>query len=506
LQLLYLALAGLAYRGLMTFGSQADLTRELEEWFFIPTETSPLVIVLLAGWLVYRRSERLARLAGEPPAWGIALPLLVLMAACYAWGLKTLAPHLLAISLLFGALGIAAIHFGRAGMRIVLLPSLLLLFAVPMPAPLLADVLYRFQLWTAEAAGWMLYLLGEAAFVSGDQVLLAEDHFQVIEGCSGLRSVQTLTMVALLLVELFGRRGWHAVVIVALAPFVAFGLNGFRVLALILNPHSEVVAIHNLQGVMILLVGLAILYGVDGLLERFEDPGADALPGGAATAPAAEAPGPWLRAAAPLATLTAMLGLSAVVEPWAVPAAEEVSPRDLPRELAGRTGEPLQTDRTFLGTVGYRALLDSRYEGEGPPVDVFLLVGDLAQRFRSPISPKTIPPGSGWILERRGALEREGARAPTWSVMRSGTRRVLVHHWYEGTGGRLDEIVRGLAALDASPWRRPRDVLVVRISTDIVGATSGALDAARRRLEEFEQALEPELDRVRARLARKPLS
>ena len=505
MQLLYFALAAFAYRGLLTFGSQADLSRELEEWFFVPTETSPLVVVLLAGWLIYRRKERLLQLRSSPPAWGLSGVLAALALACFAWSLKTTATHLLAVSLLFGSLALSGVYFGRAGMRIVLLPALLLVFAVPMPAPLLAEVLYRFQLWTAESAGWMLFVLGRSAYVSGDQILLAQDHFQVIEGCSGLRSVQTLTMVAVMLVELFGRRGGHAIAIVVLAPIVAFALNGFRVLALILNPHSEVVAIHNVQGVAILLAGLAILYGVDGILARYEAPESPAprAPETGGEPPAASSV--RLRGAAGVGLLGVMCLLSLVLGPWAIADAQPISPQPLPEQLDGATGEDLDTNRRFLGTIGYRVLVDRRY-GERPgAVDVFVLAGDLEQRYRSPISPKTVPPGSGWILEQRGVLEQPGApgaHGPSWSVMRSGHRRVLIHHWYEGTQGLPDEIARALFAIDASPWHRDQDVLVVRLSTDIVGATEGALEAARATLRRVEGELAPALDRIRKKLSR----
>lgn len=503
MQLAYLALAAFAYRGLLTFGSQADLSRELEEWFFIPTETSPLVVVLLAGWLVYRRGERLASLAASPPDWLLGVPLLALGAAVYAWATKTVAPDLLAVSLMFTSLGVAGLHFGRGGLRIVALPALLLLFAVPMPAPLLAEVLYHFQLWTAESAGWLLYALGQSAYVSGDQVLLADGHFQVIEGCSGLRSVQTLTMVSVLLIELFGRRGWHAVAIVGLAPGIAFALNGLRVLALILNPQSEVVAIHNLQGVAILLLGLAILYGIDGFLQRYEMPAdEDAAPDRAGDA----GPPDRGRSAAGAGTLALMGALSLALDPWQVPEAQRVASSDVALELGARRAEPVETDFSFLGTIGYRTLVDRSYQGGGGDVGLFLLVGDLGQRFRSPISPKTVAPGSGWIVEEQGPLERAGAGSARWAILRSGTHRVLVHHWYEGTEGLGDEIVRGLTALDATPWHRGRDVLAVRLATEISGATRGAIDAARARMAAFEQDLAPELVRIRELLDRKTVS
>jgi len=491
--LVYVLLTALAYRGLLGGGSQADLSRELEEWFFIPTETSPLVVVLLSAWLIYRRRERLERSLGAPASWGWGLPLLAASAAILAWSAKTATVHLLPLSLMAGALGFAAVHFGRAGMRVAALPALLLVFAVPLPAPLLAEALYRFQLWTAEASGWLLFLLGFPVYVSGDQVLLAEDHFQVIEGCSGMRSVQILTMISVVLVDLFGRRGWHALALVALAPFLAFGLNGLRVLALILNPRSDVVAIHNVQGMVILLVGLLILYGLDGFLQRYEKVPLPAEP----ETEAHPASSPRYRHALSLGFLVALSALSLFLDPWGVPETTPLTPASLSIEL--ESWEPLasETDSAFLGTIGYRTRIEHRFASEDAVASLFVLLGDRSDLLRSPVSPKTVPPGSGWIVESEGPLERPGSHAARWRLMRSGPRRVVVHHWYEATEGVAEESLRALLALDRSPWRNPSDVIVVRLVMGVSGNTMGALDDARERLEAFERALRPSLDMVR---------
>ena len=161
-------------------------------------------------------------------------------------------------------------------------------------------------------------------------------------------------------------------------------------------------------------------------------------------------------------------------------------------------------DPSFIGTIGYRHRFDVRFtsRNEKAPVDAFVLVGDLDQRYRSPISPKTVPPGSGWIVEQRGDLEREASFGGSWQVMRLGNLRVLTRHWYEGTEGMGSEIFRGLLAFDSSPWHRPSDVMVVRLTTEVVGATSGALENAQARLDRFETALDADLSAVRVKTRR----
>ena len=153
-------------------------------------------------------------------------------------------------------------------MKAYWIPILFLVFALPIPPVLLSWAMFPVQLLTAEYAGTILNLIGVKSLVQGDQILRPENTFVVIESCSGVRTVLTLTMLTVLLIDLFERRGKHAAILFVLAPLVAFITNGFRVVTLVLNPHSSIHSIHNLQGVAMLLVGLTLMYLLDLALER----------------------------------------------------------------------------------------------------------------------------------------------------------------------------------------------------------------------------------------------
>jgi len=285
-----------------------------------------------------------------------------------------------------------------------------------------------------------------------------------------MRSVQTLTMISVVLVDLFGRRGWHALVLVTLAPFLAFALNGIRVLAL-------------------------ILYGIDGLLQRYEK-----VPAPAEQEPvAAPASTSRIRHAVSLGFLVALSAVSLLLDPWRVPEGTPLVPGNLSIELD--SWEPLAsgtTESTFLGTIGYRTRIERRFASEDTVASLFVLVGDGRDPLRSPVSPKTVAPGSGWIVESEGPLDRPGTHDARWRLMRSGSRRVVVHHWYEATQGSADESLRALLALGRTPWRGSSDVIVVRLVMGVSGTTLRSLGDARERLEVFERALGPALEEVRA--------
>jgi EpsI family protein len=488
-----LALAIYAYRDLLASRPKTSLSLGVEGWFFEPSDTSPPVIALLVLWLVMRRWRRLAVLpvvAGPPLVTGA---LLLAGLGAYVWAIRVAAPDLQALALFFHVLGVAHWLAGYAALRIVLVPAVVLLFAVPMPAPLLNHVVWRLQIWTADYSGFLLYALGLPALVSGDQILRSDNVFAIIETCSGLRSVETLTLLAVLMVDLFGRRGLHALLLIAAAPLVAFFINGFRALGLILNPHSGVAAVHNLQGILMLLGGVLLLYGLDGLLGRIlppapPPPAPPAHPRASRQASATLTP----RMLGVTALLGLTIGLSLGVGPW------ELEPLDLrmpaetiARDLDGWRASDLDTDWLFLGQAGFRQSIHRRYVRGAEQVELFVGIGALERRHRSLLSPKTGLPGSGWILEERGRATLEARRVDA-KVVRKGTRRLLVYHWYEGTRGLATETARTLLGLEASPLRRSEIPVVVRLATP-VGREPTSREAATARLARFASLLGPPL-------------
>ncbi len=487
-----LLLAGFAYRDLLVFEPNRGIPDPAERLLFEPADTTPALIVALALWLLYRRRDRWGRLPrGSGPLW-LTLPLLAAGAAVLIWARLTGAHDLLALSLLASGLGLASLGKGIAGVRVLLLPAFFLLFALPLPPAFSNAVIFRFQLWTAAIAGQFLFVLGLPARVVGESVLRSDFTFLVIEGCSGLRSVVTLSMLAVLMVDLFRRRPLHAVIVVLAAPFVAFGFNAVRAVALILNPHSSLASVHVAQGVAILLCGLLVLYALDGLLAHL-------LPRVASpAAPSPHAPVSQGHTGVALAFLVLLAVLPVATTRWV---ALGPVPMDLERRFAQVLTEwtvtPLETDRVFLGSVSFRDSHFARYQLGGESVDLFLGIGYRAQRFSSLLSPKTEVPGTGWIVEERGRA-RPGSSDRDIDVLveRSATRRLLVYHWVDGSSGLLSEALRSLLALDATPWCQSRDPLVVRIATEIEGPGAEERRQAEARLEQFIVSLRAGLDRL----------
>jgi exosortase len=482
------------------------VSQEVEDWFFIPAETSPLVVLLICGWLLYRRRDRLRQLVSPGgPAW-LAVALFSLGGALFLWGSYTRAYDLLAPSLMLNALAYAVLVRGIPGLRAVLVPVLVLVFAVPLPAPLLSGVVWHFQLWTAEYTGWILFAFAMPAHVSGDLIYRVGQTFEVIETCSGLRSVETLTLLSVLMADLFKRGRLHGVLLVLAAPFVAFAMNGVRVTTLILNPESEQMAVHNTQGVLVLLGGLVILYVYDGLLaklltfRRREPPGSAAVPPASATASDGEPGRDTRRRSTLVAVLLASLAAASF---WITPWSEPMKPlkvqldEQIPMEMGPWRASELETDRLFRGKVVFyheiyrHYRLMGRHVKDPEPIELFIGLGAHRHRFRSPFSPKNAYPGAGWTVEEEGVTRFEPTETEVdWRVLRRRSRSVLVYFWHEGSEGFGHEVLRSFLALDTSPFNRERRALIYRLSTELRGPT----ESERRRAGRHMQRLYEEIN------------
>lgn len=491
-------LVAAAYGDLLGLGTRYGFALGVEYWLFRPSDSAPLIIVAIAGWLLYRRSPRIRALSLASGSATLALPFYLVCFGSYAWAVYTGSLDMRVVSFTSFLFGSLALFYGRRGLAALWLPAAFMLFAVRVPAPLQLHVLYDLQMTTARYAGALLYWLGETAFVSGDQIIRAGQKFQVVEGCSGMRSLETLTMLTVLMADLFGRRGWHAVLLLLSAPIVAFTLNGVRVLTIVLNPHSDIATIHNAQGIAVLLAGLFLIYGFDELLERVlperANPPFRAIPDHRTVAPGA----PMRVLATTAAAAIGLLAIARFGPVWTPPRDTLPSVDDaVSKSFVDWPARKVDVDYNFLGSVRMDEHFHHAYAMPDGVVDVFIAKGSQFEVGSSVLSPMTLHPASGFEqVERLEDVSLPGGPAMTAHVMRRDKQEVLVWHAFLGRRDLLTESVISMLALERSPLRREAAPAVLRLSTQIDGKGPESRAAAAKKLQRTRDRLVPALQEL----------
>ena len=458
--------------------------RAVEGWFFDPEQPPAGMVIAVAGWLVWRRRARLAALA--PSRHPVALLLLLLGLACAAWSKRVGATDWLIFSLGSNALAFAAASRGTSGVRLLAVPFVALLFAVPIPEPLGNELVWALQRIAARGALWLHDLIGLGT--TGEAVLLwrGGSGFLVIEECSGLRGLLTLLLASIVIRDLFAHAGPRAWWVVALAPPLALAINVVRV-AWIAAGEADTSAGHIGQGVITLLAGTVTLFFVGHFLAR-------AVPEAASPTASAGA-WPWRSACAGLAAVE-LLTIAIPTRP--PPAPPAVTVRGRIGDRAGWVGEHVPADYAFLGRLAISGIAKRRFEhrGTGAAPDVVeLFVGlERGGPRASPYSSKLRLPGRDWSLaEVTSRRDWRLFREVEVGIATRGDQRALVQTWNLGDEGAWRETLRSfLGATSGSGERSPR--AVVRLVTPILGEGRAALAAARVVLDRFLIAFGGELE------------
>jgi len=352
------------------------------------------------------------------------------------------------------------------------------------PGALVNQVVYPLQLWTADYAQALLRVLGVATFHAADVIRTSTHNFLVIEGCSGLGSMEVLALLALAWAWQTRASFGHGLALVLAAPLIAFALNGFRVAALVVFPDSDVWSVHTTQGVVAFALGTLLIALLDRLLTRGKREELEAP---------APAPGAW--PASPPRALLGWLAAAALVtvaiSPFHAPGPG--APRELlPDSLPGWSGEEVPVDSLYLGSVRFERALSRRYQAElappgtsdGGPVRVTAFIGESDRHSRATgiQSPKNRLPGRGWSLESLRDEAIPGGVTAERTKATSEGRRALSYVWYKNLESPWAEALRAFLALDQSPFRRERRAYVVRLQTELLSGERAERTADQRLL------------------------
>lgn len=465
-----------AYRALASLEAPPASVEGVEGWFFAPSGNSPYLIFGVTALVIFTRAQALQRTTGNPPLRAAALALLPSL-GLGIWAHYTQATDLLIPSLSLLGLGLAGLLGGTPAFRLALLPSLFLLLAIPLPAVFVNQVIFPLQLASAEINHALLNLIGIPSTVSGDQIRTPGHVFQVIETCSGLRSIDTLLMASVLYAHLSYRSRLQSFLLIATSPLIAFGLNQVRILSIILNPMSQFAGVHTLQGLVMIVCGVLTIAGLDKLLSRW-------LPRDARGPAELERQSDASRATSGLrlglaAVAVAVLFASSLWLPTWSPDRSRAH-LSLPAPPQGWVVVGAQLDDTFFGSVKFSENLFRSYLRGDDGVRVLVGSTRYAERGSHVLSQKSSILNSGWKVEDESSASLpSGTVVDTYRIGAYDNER-LVYRWYIGVETPGRELFRTYFALDRGPGARAGRPIVVSLITDISRRTGGVPGAEAR--------------------------
>lgn len=297
----------LAITSALVFTYATVLVKLGQDWWTDENYSHGLLIPFVIGYFVWSQRDRLARLAGNPAMiWGLVGVVSGLLAL---WaGTAGAELFVQRISLVLMLTGTVLYFWGFGVLRLMIVPLFLLLLAIPIPSIVFNKIAFPLQLFASRCAVWAMTLFDIPVLRQGNVIELMPlgaretKKLEVVEACSGIRSLMTLVTLAVvfayfthprdegggdnhsngqnapgIMTSAFRRLKsygfWRSAVLVGSAVPIAIFTNALRVsgTGVLARYYGTKVAdgfFHSFSGWVIYVVAFLMLFGVGWLLDR----------------------------------------------------------------------------------------------------------------------------------------------------------------------------------------------------------------------------------------------
>lgn len=242
----------------------------VSEWASDEAMGHAFFVPLVAGYAAWLNREKILAAPVKPcwPAltlvlWGFCQMLLGFLGADF---------FLARTAFLIAIVGVIWTLAGTAVLRTLAFPLFLLIFMIRIPLFVYQQITYPLQSLASSVASQTLELIGIPVLLDGHVLQLASKRLEVVEACSGIRSLLSLTFLSVAYGHLFERRLWMKVVLFLATVPIAIVANAGRVtltgILTVYKPDMAEGAYHSFEGWVIFMVELVALLAVHRLLSR----------------------------------------------------------------------------------------------------------------------------------------------------------------------------------------------------------------------------------------------
>src|SRR5467141_170652 len=262
---------GLVIAGLVAALYGPLLTQMVVQWWQDPDYSHGFVVPLFVGCVVYQRRHELRQVPLEPGNLGFP----VMLGAIVLFLAGTLGAELFVSrsSLLFLFGGMILFFAGWKMLRAVASPLTFLVLMIPLPALIYNQVTFPLQLFASRLASNSLELFGVPVLREGNVLVLPNYSLEVVEACSGIRSLMSLIALAVAYGYFVEKRLWARITLVVLMVPIAVASNALRVVGAgvvtyFWGPQYAEGFFHFFQGWLIFVSAVACMLFVHWLLSH----------------------------------------------------------------------------------------------------------------------------------------------------------------------------------------------------------------------------------------------
>ena len=242
-------------------------------WYSSDEYSHGFFIVPLFFYILWRKKEILAEIPSRPSLWG--LPLVIFSLLLYLFAHFAEIMTVTAFSMVLLLAGSVIYVYGFLLFKELLFPLFLLLFMIPIPAQIYSKLTIPLQLFVSKASVDMSSLLGLPIYREGNIIHLHDRTLQVVQACSGLRSMISLLTLSAIFSYLTLKSNLLRTILFFSGIPAAILVNIIRVVLMVLafyyfNYDLSKGTTHTVFGMIIFILALLFIFIIKGILSIWD--------------------------------------------------------------------------------------------------------------------------------------------------------------------------------------------------------------------------------------------
>jgi len=249
------------------------ITKLVKDWSTDDNFSHGFMIPLVAGYLVWVRKEKLIGFVQKQNNLG----LLIIVAGMSMHIVGNIGAELFIqrIALIVTLFGLVLYILGKHIAKEIFVPVLYLILMIPIPAIIWNKIAFPLQLFASKITADVINLIGIPILREGNVLHLANTTLEVVDACSGLRSLTSLLALSgafACIVTLKNYNKWalffSAIPIAIVTNIIR--LTATAIMARFIGPEVAHGFLHDFSGLLVFVSAFLLLYLTYILINRFE--------------------------------------------------------------------------------------------------------------------------------------------------------------------------------------------------------------------------------------------
>lgn len=239
------------------------LRRLVDDWRVDENYSHSFLIPFISAYAIWSRRGWVFSTQPEPRLFFGGALMLMAVLMLFA-GIAGAELYVARVSMVLSLAALVIYFFGTEWLRQLAFPIGLLLFAIPVPNIVFNQIAFPMQLMASDYATRAIRLFGVPALREGNVIELAQMKLQVVEACSGIRSLVTLAALAVVYAYFTEKRwGRRFAMVIAVIP-IAIAANAARVAGTGVMAHAWGIQaaegfLHGFSGWLVFVVAVLLL-------------------------------------------------------------------------------------------------------------------------------------------------------------------------------------------------------------------------------------------------------